>query len=148
MINMIKLRNLTGSSFILLMKSNKFFSASISSLVLSFLMVDISVAYPRLNWRSADFEGRRVIAESAWKTEQEAQRRGEALHFKNGFQNLGVLWIPYYNNLSGKRLYQTIIVPDSDCNSFLRQHIHKIDRNAYCFTPSNYNLPPNRLGVN
>ena len=39
-------------------------------------------AAPRLDWHSADFEGLRVIAESAWKTEQEAKKRGEELHFK------------------------------------------------------------------
>ena len=62
-------------------------------------------SYPRLNWRDAEFERRRVITESAWKTQEEAQRRGDALHFERGFQNLGTLWIPFYRNLSGKQLY-------------------------------------------
>jgi hypothetical protein len=110
-------------------------------------VADIAFAYPRLNWRSADFEGRRVIAESAWKTENEAQRRGEVLYFENKFQNLGVLWIPFYQNLSGKKLYQTIIVPDGNCDSFLRRYTHKLKRSAYCFTPSNRGLAPNRRGV-
>ena len=111
------------------------------------LVADSVLAYPRLNWRSADFESRRVIAESAWKTESEAQRRDEALHFENGFQNLGILWIPFYKNLSGKRLYQTIIVPDGNCDRFLRRYSQKLNQNAYCFTPSNRGLPVNRRGV-
>jgi hypothetical protein len=106
-----------------------------------------SWAYPRLNWRSADFEGRRVIAETAWQTEAEAQRRGEGLHYENGFSNLGVLWIPYYKNLSGKNLYQTIIVPDNNCDRFLRQYRQKLKHTAYCFTPSNQGLPANRRGA-
>ena len=106
-----------------------------------------SWAYPRLNWRSADFEGRRVIAETAWQTEAEAQRRGEFLHYENDFSNLGVLWIPYYKNLSGKKLYQTIIVPDGNCDRFLRQYRQKLKRTAYCFTPSNQGLPANRRGA-
>jgi hypothetical protein len=106
-----------------------------------------SFAYPRLNWRSADFEGRRVIAETAWQTEREAQKRGEVLHYENDFSNLGVLWIPFYKNLSGKKLYQTIIVPDGNCDSFLRQYHQKLKRIAYCFTPSNQGLPANRRGA-
>ncbi|TAD77113.1 MAG: hypothetical protein EA001_11270 [Oscillatoriales cyanobacterium] len=106
-----------------------------------------ALAYPRLDWRSADFESRRVIAESAWQTEAEAQQRGEELHYEYGFRNLGVLWIPYYRNLSGKRLYQTIIIPEGNCDRFLRQHIRRLDRNAYCFTPSNRGLAPNRRGA-
>ncbi|XDE62662.1 hypothetical protein AB3M80_30680 [Arthrospira platensis BEA 1257B] len=136
------------------MKS-KFIYFLMQKLALSFLClifgtlatIETSFAYPRLNWRSADFEGRRVIAESAWQTGTEAQKRGEALHFEHGFGNLGVLWIPYYENLSGRRLYQTIIVPEGNCDRFLRQNIHKIDGNAYCFTPSNRGLPANRRGV-
>jgi hypothetical protein len=106
-----------------------------------------SWAYPRLNWRSADFEGRRFIAETAWQTEAEAQKRGEVLHYENDFSNLGVLWIPYYKNLSGKKLYQTIIVPDGNCDRFLRQYRQKLKRTAYCFTPSNQGLPANRRGA-
>ena len=125
----------------------KFILGSIGFLSLYMAFTNISVAYPRLIWRSADFESRRVIAESAWQTEEEAQTRGDALHFEYGFPNLGVLWIPYYQNLSGRELYQTIIVPNEDCDRFLRQHIHKLDPNAYCFTPSNRGLPANRRGV-
>nr|WP_317265500.1 hypothetical protein [Arthrospira sp. SH-MAG29] len=133
--------------FLNISKLGKLTIASISSLFLYIAVPNISLAYPRLIWRSADFEGRRVIAESAWQTEEEAQKRGDALNFEYGFPNLGVLWIPYYQNLSGIRLYQTIIVPDEDCDRFLRQHIHKLDPNAYCFTPSNRGLPANRRGV-
>ncbi|TRT76860.1 MAG: hypothetical protein EWV82_20400 [Microcystis aeruginosa Ma_AC_P_19900807_S299] len=103
-------------------------------------------AAPRLDWHSADFEGLRVIAESAWKTEYEAKKRGEELHFKYGFQNLGILWIPYYRNLSGKSLYQTIIVPEGNCDRFLQENIRRINCDAYCFTPSNRGLAPNRRG--
>lgn len=103
-------------------------------------------AAPRLDWHSADFEGLWVIAESAWKTEYEAKKRGEELHFKYGFQNLGILWIPYYSNLSGKSLYQTIIVPEGNCDRFLQENIRRINRDAYCFTPSNRGLAPNRRG--
>jgi len=70
-------------------------------------------AAPRLDWHSADFEGLRVIAESAWKTEQE---------------------------------YQTIIVPEGNCDRFLQENIRRINRDAYCFTPSNRGLAPNRRG--
>jgi hypothetical protein len=120
-------------------------SFSISALLVTTL-IDNSFAYPRLDWRSADFEGRRVIAETAWETEREAQKRGGVLHFENGFSNLGVMWIPFYKNLSGKRLYQTIIVPDGNCDSFLRRYRNKIKRTSYCFTPSNQGLPANRRG--
>lgn len=110
-------------------------------------IVDVALATPRLNWRSADFEGKRVIAESAWKTEAEAQRRGEFLYAKYNFQNVGVLWIPTYENLSGKRLYQTMIVPEGNCDRFLNRYSNKIDRNAYCFNPSNQGIPANRKGM-
>lgn len=119
----------------------------LATLALSMTATQAARAYPRLDWRSADFESRRVIAESAWQTEAEAQQRGEALHFDYGFQNLGVLWIPYYRNLSGKRLYQTIIIPEGNCDQFLRQNIRRLNRNAYCFTPSNRGLAPNRRGA-
>ena len=119
----------------------------LATMTLAISATKTALAYPRLNWRSADFESRRVIAESAWQTEEEAQRRGEALHFEHGFQNLGVLWIPYYRNLSGKRLYQTIIIPEGNCDQFLQRNIRRLDRNAYCFTPSNRGLAPNRRGA-
>jgi hypothetical protein len=122
----------------------RLFSISAIAIIAS---ADITLAYPRLNWQSADFEGRRVIAETAWQTEREAQKRGEALHYENDFSNLGVLWIPFYKNLSGKKLYQTIIVPDGNCDSFLRQYRQKLKRTAYCFTPSNQGLPANRRGA-
>jgi hypothetical protein len=116
------------------------------SLISANLIADVAFAYPRLNWRSAEFEGRRVIAESAWKTENQAQRRGDALYYKYNFQNLGVLWVPHYRNLSGKRLYQTIIVPEGNCDEFLRENSYKLNREAYCFVPSNEGLPANRRG--
>lgn len=110
-------------------------------------ITNVALATPRLNWRSADFEGRRVIAESAWKTENEAKQRGEFLYSKYHFQNLGVLWIPYFENLSGKRLYQTIIIPEGNCDRFLNRYSNKIDRYAYCFNPSNEGIPAERKGM-
>ncbi len=110
-------------------------------------IVEVALARPRLNWKSADFEGKRVIAESAWKTEAEAKRRGEFLYSKYHFQNLGVLWIPSFENLSGKRLYETIIVPDGNCDRFLNRYSNRIDRNAYCFNPSNEGMSTDRKGM-
>ncbi|WP_309743550.1 MULTISPECIES: hypothetical protein [unclassified Chamaesiphon] len=49
----------------------------------------------RLNWTDADFEGYRVIADTAWKTKEEAQQRGEFLNSRYGYQNIGILWIPF-----------------------------------------------------
>ena len=117
---------------------------------LSFLSVNSyvnSANAQRLNWTDADFEGYRVVADTAWKTKEEAFRRGESLHFKYGYQNVGVLWIPFYKNLSGKRLYETIIVPNENCDRFLSKNAHRVDRNAYCFTPSNEGIRPNRKGI-
>jgi hypothetical protein len=110
-------------------------------------IMSVATAMPRLNWQSADFEGRRVIAESAWKTEDEAKRRGDFLYSKYHFQNLGVLWIPSFENLSGKRLYQTVIVPEGNCDRFLNRYSNKIDRNAYCLNPSNQGIPADRRGM-
>jgi hypothetical protein len=122
----------------------------IALISLSFLSINswiTSANAQRLNWTDADFEGYRVIADTAWKTKEEAQQRGEFLHSRYGYQNIGVLWIPFYKNLSRKRLYQTIIMPNENCDSFLKKNANRVDRDAYCFTPSNGGIRANRKGI-
>jgi hypothetical protein len=122
----------------------------VALIFLSFLSVNsymTSANARRLNWTDADFEGYRVIADTAWKTKEEAQQRGEFLNSRYRYQNIGVLWIPFYKNLSSKRLYQTIIVPNENCDSFLRKNANRVDRGAYCFTPSNEGIRANRKGI-
>lgn len=122
----------------------------ISLIFLSFLSINsctTSANAQRLNWTDADFEGYRVIADTAWKTREEAQQRGEFLNSRYGYQNIGVLWIPFYKNLSRKRLYQTIIVPNENCDTFLKKNANRVDSDAYCFTPSNEGIRANRKGI-
>ena len=54
-----------------------------------------------------------VVLDSAWKTEQEAQRRLVALSSK-GYSETGFFWIPDFKFLSGKKLYQVYVGPFKD----------------------------------
>ncbi len=121
---------------------------SVSSVFLTInLILTTAIAQPKSNARYAYFEGRRVIAEGAFKTMSEARKRLHFLRSKQKFQNVGMLWIPDYQNLSGKRLYQTIVIPKGNCDLFLERYSKKIDRQAYCFNPSNNGIPVNRKGL-
>ena len=119
--------------------------------LIAILFTTLSKSVPanaqRLNLTDTDFEGLRVVTDSAWKTKGEAIERGKVLHNRYRFQNIGVLYIPYFRNLSGRQLYRTIIVPNEKCEIFLRKNVNRLGNDAYCLTPSNKGLRPHRRRI-